>query len=475
MESLRLPEGFWQKRFGENAAPKPERTSGGLAIPVSCNWRTPDTIRARYFGKDPLFMLSLDKQTLERLNSGAPSAVASQRRKALEEYRRLEMPSPKEENWKYVNLGFDLNDMGLPGAAGDPLPEDEFVAALSNRAGSAVMVDGRLVGVDNNSEAWLGPAIEADATGPDLDLLTADTDKFAAAALAFSVDDITLRIPRNRAVDGTFVIDIQSTCPNTVSFPNLSIRAEENSEAAVVVLFRSPEEMSSVLVPNLQTTVGHGARISVTTLGLMGSGGANVMHHRSKIGRDSTLRIGEIGLGGRLARMDLRTTLAGRGGSVEVVGLYYGEMQQVLDYRLVVNHVGPSTSSDVFLKGGVQDRAQSIFTGLLRIEEDAAGTSAFETNRNLVLSDGAKANSVPNLEILCNDVICGHGSSVGPLETEPLYYLMSRGISKARAQRVLVRGFFEEAIGRLPVDDLDEPARQAVNRRFALAQEGGRV
>lgn len=420
-------------------------------------------------------MLSLDNRTLERLNSEAPSTLTSQRRRALEEYRRLGMPSSKEENWKYVELGFDLDEMGLPSGPGDPLPENEFVAALSNQAGSAVMVDGRLVEVDNDSEAWLGSAIEAGGTGSVLDLLAADTDKFAAAALAFSVDDITLRIPRNRAVDSPFVIDVQSTCPNTVTFPNLSIRAEENSEATVVVLFRSPEGVSSVLVPSLQATVGHGARLSVTTVGLMGSEGANVMHHRSKIGRDATLRIGEIGLGGRLARMDLRTSLAGRGGSVEVVGLYYGEMRQVLDYRLVVNHVGPSTSSDVFLKGGVQDQAQSIFTGLLRIEEDAAGSSAFETNRNLVFSDGAKANSVPNLEILCNDVICGHGSSVGPLETEPLFYLMSRGISKARAERVLVRGFFEEAIGRLPLDDLDEPARQAVNRRFALAQEGGRV
>lgn len=92
-----------------------------------------------------------------------------------------------------------------------------------------------------------------------------------------------------------------------------------------------------------------------------------------------------------------------------------------------------------------------------------------------MLSDGAKANSVPNLEILCNDVICGHGSSVGPLENEPLYYLMSRGISRARAERVLVRGFFEEAIRRLPLDDLNGPTRRAVNRRFALAQEEGRV
>ncbi|MCE2526147.1 MAG: SufD family Fe-S cluster assembly protein [Actinomycetia bacterium] len=420
-------------------------------------------------------MLSLDNQTLERLNSEAPSALACKRRRALEEYRRLQMPSPKEENWKYVNLGFDLDEMGLPSAAGDPLPDDGFVAALSNRAGSAVMVDGRLVGVINESEAQLGPSMEAAEGGPFPDLLTADTDKFAAAALAFSVDGISLRIPRNRAVDAPFVIDVQSTCPETVIFPSVTVQAEENSEATVVILFRSPDGMPSVVAPNLQTTVGHGARLSVTTVGLMGTEGANVMHHRSRIGPDATLRMGEIGLGGRLARMDLRTTLAGRGGSVEVVGLYYGEMQQVLDYRLVVNHVGPSTSSEVFLKGGVQDHAQSIFTGLLRIEEDAAGTSAFETNRNLVLSDGAKANSVPNLEILCNDVICGHGSSVGPLETEPLYYLMSRGISKARAERILVRGFFEEAIGRLPLDDLDEPARQAVNRRFALAQEGGRV
>ncbi len=420
-------------------------------------------------------MLSLDNQTLERFSAAVPVLLASQRRNALHAYRRLAMPSSKDENWKYVNLGFDLDEMSIPTVPGDPLSDDDFVAALGNRAGTAVMVDGWLMGIENDSQARFGSTVEVWATDPSPDLLTPDTDKFAAAALAFSIDGITLRIPRNRVVDAPFVIDVQSTCPDTVTFPTLTISAEENSEATVVVLFRSPDGMSSVMVPNLQTTVGYGARLSVITVGIMGTDGTSVMHHRSRIGRDATLRVGEIGLGGKLARMDLRTTLAGTGGSVEVVGLYFGERQQVLDYRLVVNHVGRSTSSDVFLKGGVQDQAESIFTGLLRIEEDAAGTSAFETNRNLVLSAGAKANSVPNLEILCNDVICGHGSSVGPLETESLYYLMSRGISKTRAERVLVRGFFEEAIKRLPLDDLNHPARQTVNRRFAEAQEGGRV
>ncbi len=420
-------------------------------------------------------MLSLDTDTLERFNAAVPASLASRRRAALREYRRLEMPSPKEENWKYVTLGFDLDEMRIPSVPGDPLPEENFLAALGNRAGSVVMVDGKLMGVENDSEAWLGSTVEAWETDPLPDLLTPDADKFAAAALAFSSDGITLRIPRNRAVDAPFVIDAQSTLAGTVVFPDLTIYAEENSEATVVVLFRSPDGMQSVMVPNIQTTVGYGARLSVTTVGIMGTEGVSVMHQRSRIGRDATLRVGEIGLGGRLARMDLRTTLQGAGGSVEVVGLYFGEMEQVLDYRLVVNHVGRSTSSDVFLKGAVEDHAQSIFTGLLRIEEGAAGTSAFETNRNLVLSEGAKANSVPNLEILCNDVICGHGSSVGPLDTEPMYYLMSRGLSRARAERVMVRGFFEEAIDRLPLDDLDDPARQAVNRRFAQAQEEGRV
>ena len=446
----------------------------GFEKPVSVFYRIFDTICTCRLEASP-FVLSLDTKTLEHMNAAVPADLASQRQEALAEYRRLPMPSPKDENWKYVNLGFDLDEMGIPADPGDPLPDDEFVQALDNRAGSAMMVDGRLLRIDNQSEAWLGSTVEARRSGAVPGLLSADTDKFAAAALAFSVDGVTLRIPRNRVVGAPFVIDVQSTCPNTVTFPSLNIQAEENSEATVVVLFRSPDGMPSVVVPNLQTTVGYGARLSVTTVGLMGNQGANVMHHRSEIGREATLRMGEIGLGGRLARMDLRTTLAGRGGSVEVVGLYYGEMRQVLDYRLVVNHVGVSTSSDVFLKGGVQDDAQSVFTGLLRIEEDAAGTSAFETNRNLVLSDGAKANSVPNLEILCNDVICGHGSSVGPLETEPLYYLMSRGISKRRAERVLVRGFFEEAINRLPLNDLNEPARQAVNHRFASAQQDGRV
>jgi Fe-S cluster assembly protein SufD len=140
---------------------------------------------------------------------------------------------------------------------------------------------------------------------------------------------------------------------------------------------------------------------------------------------------------------------------------------------MVINHIGRNTSSDVFLKGALEDSAQSVFTGLLRIEKDAQKTSTFETNRNLVLSENAKAHSVPNLEILCDDVVCGHGSSVGPLEREHLYYLQSRGLRQERAERLLIRGFFNEVIDRLPIDSIGSPVADEVFSRFLHAQQQG--
>ena len=158
-----------------------------------------------------------------------------------------------------------------------------------------------------------------------------------------------------------------------------------------------------------------------------------------------------------------------------MVGVYFGEDNQTLDYRVVIDHFGRNTSSDVFLKGAVEDSAESVFTGLLRIEKEARRTQTFETNRNLVLSENAKAHSVPNLEILCDDVVCGHASSVGPLEEDQLYYLQSRGLSKPRAERLLIRGFFQEVIDRLPIGEISDRVSEVVFGRFVAAQEEGRV
>lgn len=299
-------------------------------------------------------------------------------------------------------------------------------------------------------------------------------DIFLAGNAAFAGDGLFIHVPRNNVVAKPIVIDIQSVSPGTISFPHVAISLGENSEASVVLLFRSSEE-EMVVAPVVESTLGNAARLSMTSVQTWGRNTKGLGYQRVRLGRDSAMRMGEVGLGGGLARLDLSVDLDGDGSSYILNGLSFGDGQQVLDYRMVLNHRGRNTSSDVLLKGAVEDEAESIFTGLLRIEEHATNTSAFENNRNLVLSAGAKAQSVPNLEILCDDVVCGHGSTVGPLEEEHLYYLASRGIGRERAERVLVKGFFDEVIDKLPSQAVAAPVRDEVERKFVAAQAAGRL
>lgn len=426
-------------------------------------------------------MRPLDHTTVELAAETAPSWLADLRQNGFEYFDKLSMPTGAEEEWRYVDLDFDIAAFGVPDVAGVPIVGDSDLSALTDYAGIARLVDGfvvdtfcdapgvTLVGlagrVDDDSllEQSIGRVIK-----PDVDI-------FAAAHQAFATDGLLLHLGRGIALDRPIVVDMQVTQADTIAFPHLSVVMESNSEASVIVVMRSPDGQRNVVVPQLELSVGDGARLNLVTSQHWGDGTTAIAHQKMVLGRDSTGRLGEVGLGAKLGRLDLTVDLIGNGSSSELVGLYFGDRQQIFDYRVVVNHHGKNTRSDVFLKGAVEDEAESVFSGLLKIWPDATRTSTFETNRNLVLSDGAKAHSVPNLEILCDDVVCGHGSTVGPLEEEHLYYLMSRGLSHERAQRVLIRGFFDEMIQRLPVSGLEVPVRDAVTAKFVGAQSEGRL
>lgn len=421
-------------------------------------------------------MTALDRTTLDRLAESQSPRRAEQMNLAFDVYEKLHMPTGVEEAWRYVEMDVDLADMPLADRAGSPLPPGAFLTAVAEREAEAVIVDGHVVLVRSGNSATVVRLSELD--DDDVSSLAnafpVDHDKFAAARAAFGVDGVVVRVGRNQTIDKPIVIDIQATS-DTASFPYLAIETGENAEVPVLVVYRTGRETKAVLSPQVTIRTGDGARVRFLAVQSLGFHTTGVIHQQVVVGRDATARIGEVGLGGKLGRLDLSVIHEGNGGSSEVVGLFFGEYDQTLDYRMVINHRGKNTSSNVFLKGAVEDDAQSVFTGLLKIEKDATRTSAFETNRNLVLSDGAKAHSVPNLEILCDDVVCGHGSSVGPLEEEHLYYLQSRGMSKERAEQLLIRGFFQEVIDRLPVAGLEVPIRDEVFGRFREAQAEGRV
>jgi Fe-S cluster assembly protein SufD len=424
-------------------------------------------------------MLPLDSGTVERLGAGSPDWVSEKRAEGFRLFEKLDMPDPRQEEWRYIDLDFDVADFALPQGPGDAIAGDAgFDTALPEVSGKALLVDGHCVAIDRDAAATFVSIKQALSDFAEVAQgvygrgISPSLDRFAAAHHAFGGDGVFLHVPANQSVTAPFVIDVQATTPGSITFPHISILVEDNADATVVVHYRSPAGVM-VVVPQIEADVA--GRLNLTAIQEWGPGTNAVSQLRMAGGRDSSVHLGEVGLGGALARLHLTMDLNGRGSHGRVSGLYFGDNEQVLDYRAFMNHRAPNTSSDMFLKGAVEDEADSVFTGLIRIEPQAQQTNAFQTNRNLVLSDGAEAQSVPNLEILANDVKCGHGSTVGPLDPEQRYYLMSRGLERSRADRLQVRGFFEEAIRRLPTASLAAPMRERVNAKYIAAQEEGRV
>ena len=428
-------------------------------------------------------MTTLDSQASAAAGRTDPAWLADRRKTALAYYEKLGMPSPTEEVWRYVDLGFDLDDFSPVPEPGEAHEVDSGIAAvLTATAGSVRIVDGLATDViagdsgalfgsvrsllpDHSSalESYLGAGIPA------------DLNKFAAAHHAFGVDGAALIVPAGLAVADPFFIDVQAATDGSASFPTITLATEQSSEASVVIRYRSDDIINALVVPHLELFIGDNSQLKVTVVQHWGRGTSGISHVRANVGRDGHVHLGEAGLGGALSRLQLTIDLVGNGSSANVVGAYYGDSAQTLDYRYTMHHQGLNTNSDMFLKGAVQDDALSVFTGMIRIDEDAQKTNAFQTNRNLILSDGASAQSVPNLEILANDVRCGHGSTMGPLDEEQRYYLMSRGLDEPRTNRLLVHGFFNEAVAKFPEPAIGSVVTSWIDQKYRTAQEAGRV
>lgn len=428
-------------------------------------------------------MKTLDAQASAAAGAADPAWLAARRKAALDYYDKLDMPSDREEVWRYVDLDFTFDDFGLVNEPGEAHEIDTGIAAaLPETAGSMRLVDGHATAVETAEDrAVFGSLRTLLADNGDLleSYVTqgtpADLNKFAAAHTAFNGDGAVLVVPARTAIERPYFIDVQAATKGAAAFPLITLATGQSSQASVVIRYRSDDELNALVVPNLEFFVGDNSQLKVTVVQHWGINTTSISHLRAGVGRDATLHLGEAGLGGTLSRLQLQIDLAGDGSSANVVGAYFGDETQTLDYRYTMHHQGLNTDSDMFLKGAVQGESLSIFTGMIRIDEEAQKTNAFQTNRNLILSDGASAQSVPNLEILANDVRCGHGSTMGPLDEEQRYYLMSRGLDEPRSNRLLVHGFFNEALERFPEPAIADIVTSWIDAKYRAAQEAGRV
>jgi Fe-S cluster assembly protein SufD len=188
---------------------------------------------------------------------------------------------------------------------------------------------------------------------------------------------------------------------------------------------------------------------------------------RAHLHRDATLHSLVVALGGALVKADVESLLLGPGASSEMLGIYFGAGEQHLDFHTLQEHRAPHTHSDLLYKGAVKDRARAVFAGLIRVDWGAQKTNAFQANRNLILSPGARSDSIPKLEIMANDLRCTHGSATSRLNEEHIFYLMSRGLTREQATFMIVEGFFADVLDRIPLERVRAHLQQRIAEKMA--------
>lgn len=364
------------------------------------------------------------------------------------------LPSESEEVWRYSRISdLDLDQFEPVGLSTAPTSTElpSLADAVGARSGLVVTVNGRITRVEGEV---VGPLRDGEELAPSV-------DAFGELNAQHRGDGVAVRIPAGKVVEHPVVIVHWVDADGAAVFPYTLVDAGEASEVTVVELVAS-SDVHSLVAPVVDLRAGAASNVRFLNVQQLGPRVWQLGYQVSRVDRDATLHSSTVALGGEYARVRTDSKLVGAGGTSNLLAVYFGDGRQMHDFRTMQDHDAPKTTSDLLFKGAVEDRAESVYTGLIRVKKGAAGTRAYQTNRNLVLSEGAAANSVPNLEIEENDVSCSHASAVGPIDEEQRYYLEARGIPTEVAERLIVLGFFEDVLERIPVPGLRAPLREAV-------------
>ena len=386
-----------------------------------------------------------------------PEWLRERRRAALEAASEVPPPTTEDEVWRYSRVGeIDLDGRRpVPQAGPHDLAEvTDRLDAIGGRSGLAHVVDGHLVAVDLDDAGGRGVQVGAvgDVDGGEAVLGSvtgAADDHFGLLNDALAADPVVIRIPGGVDVDEPIVIVNQSATPGGLSFPRFVIDAGPDSAVTIVEL-QVGGAGAALAVPITEFSVGPAARVASIVLQDLDPSAWQLAGQSSTVGAEGSFTSAVAAFGGAYARLRTDCRLDGRGASGTLLAAYLGAGDQMLDFRTFQDHAAPDTTSELLFKGALNDASRSVYTGLIRVRPEGRGTNAFQTNRNLKLSEDAWAESVPNLEIENNDVHCSHASTVGPVDEEQRFYLESRGVPPLAAEQLIVAGFFDEVLERLP-------------------------
>jgi Fe-S cluster assembly protein SufD len=328
-----------------------------------------------------------------------------------------------------------------------------------------------LDGSDYVVDVRLDPAVTAESVPGDHPAKGSSgyvpVDRISARAWQAADKTFVVTVPGDTIAEQPSVITLRGTNSATAAAGHLVVEAKPYSQATIVVRF----EGSATFAENVEYVVGDGAHLTVVVVHGWDRDAVHATHHHAKVGRDAKFKHVVATIGGDLVRVSSSVEYAGTGGDVELIGLYFAGADQHLEHRLFVDHNEPRTRSRVDYRGALQGRgAHTVWIGDVLIRKVAEGIDTYESNRNLVLTDGCRADSVPNLEIETGEIAgAGHASATGRFDDEQLFYLRSRGIPYEEARKLVVRGFFAELLHKIPVPELVDQLTDVIDERLAKA------
>ncbi len=410
----------------------------------------------------------------------------------------MEWPSPEEEEWRRTDLSEIDFDRFEPYAAlnreaageseatestvGEHTPTDDPVAESSSGLRPAVTrpsIDsaayagfsgGKSVRLDTGEiDGALIFDLDDLAGGPDDSgnekhvLRAVELLEKASKATVAGIDNriqawhygsakhgVVLYVPANTRIERPIVIDFEETGRGTLSNPYVAVLLDTGAEATVLQIVRSGYNTDLLCNLGLDAHVGDNASLRLFTMQDIGINDTYFQHKRIRIDRDARLMHFEAFFGGALSKARTEVELSGTGGDAAIDGIYFADGNRHMDIRTVQYHRAQQTSSRAFFKGAVRDAGRSVYQGMIEVDPSGHGTDAYLSNKNLVLNEGARADSIPSLKINTNDVKCSHGSTTGRINPEEVFYLMSRGFPEKVAKNELIVAFFEDAIRVVP-------------------------
>lgn len=421
---------------------------------------------------------------------GEPDWVRDARLAAWEAYEAMPMPAQSDEEWRRTSIRALKLDQVRPfgaqpkvAASLDELPAEVRAGlSLEGRAGLLVQHNSGLVFRWLSDEARAQGVIltgldEAVREHPDLvrryfmtEAVAPGHDKFSALHGAFWSGGSFLYVPRGVAIETPIQARVYGDADAPAIFAHTLIVLEDNASAVFIDEFTSPtaEGGQGFSAGAVELHTGQNAHLRYFSAQ---DWGRHVYHFNTQrliAQRDSTTNSLTILLGSKLTKTNVESSLRGQGATSEMLGIYFGDGTQHFDQHTIQDHAQPHTTSDLLFKGVLRDRARQVFAGLIRVEPGAQKTNAYQANRNLLLSDQARVDSMPKLEIGANDVRCTHGATMGQVEPEYLFYLRSRGLGQEEAERLIVEGFLDEIVQRIPLEEVRDRLADAIQAKMGL-------